>query len=116
MSNNTDIKNKPKTQADKTRPNITDPKGIPEVFDSSKYDSMKEMKESADTNEERHLEKVLSSVEKEEPIKPDMVDTNNRRSNINTDSSSGTITDSDASPPNLEERAATLRGSKEEQT
>jgi hypothetical protein len=90
MSNNTDVKNKPKTQADKTRPNIANPKGIPEVFDSSKYDSMEEMKEPADRKEERH-------------------------SNINTDSSD-TIKDSDASPPNLEQRAATLRGSKEEQT
>ena len=90
MSDNIDVKNKPKTQADKTRPNIADPKGIPEVFDSSKYDSMEEMKESADRKEERH-------------------------SNTNTDSSD-TIKDSDASPPNLEQRAATLRGSKEEQT
>jgi hypothetical protein len=90
MSNNTDVKNKPKKQAEKTRPNIADPKGIPEVFDSSKYDSMEEMKESAGRKEERH-------------------------SNINTDSSD-TIKDSDASPPNLEQRAATLRGSKEEQT
>ena len=90
MSNNTDVKNKLKTQADKTSPNIADPKGIPEVFDSSKYNSMEEMKESADMKEERH-------------------------SNIDTDSSD-TIKNSDASPPNLEQRAAMLRGSKEEQT
>jgi hypothetical protein len=54
MSNNTDVKNKPKTEADKTHPNIADSKGIPEVFDSSKYDSMEEMKELADMKEERH--------------------------------------------------------------
>jgi hypothetical protein len=86
MSNNTDVKNKPKTQADKTRPNIADPKGIPEVFDSSKYDSMEEMKESAGRKEERH-------------------------SNTNTDSSD-TIKHSDTSPPNPEQKAATLRGQK----
>jgi hypothetical protein len=90
MTKNTDVKNKPKTYSDKTHRYIADQKGIPEVFDSSKYDSMEEMKVLADMKEGRH-------------------------SNIDTDSSD-TIKNSDASPPNLEQRAATLRDSKEEQT
>src|SRR5215216_1527961 len=50
--------------------NSKDTPTIPEVFDSSKYDSMTEMKESADMKEGGHLKEVLSSVEKEEPIEP----------------------------------------------
>jgi hypothetical protein len=100
MSTNTNVKNKPKRQAD--------PKGIPEVFDSSKYNSMAEMKESADMKEGGHLKEVLTNVEKEEPIKPETVN-NNKHFDIYT-----TMT-SDASPPHLEEKGATMRGSNEEQ-
>jgi hypothetical protein len=36
---------------------------VPEVFDSSNYDSMVEMKKSADRQEEQHLVEVLSTFE-----------------------------------------------------
>jgi hypothetical protein len=96
--------------------NNKDTTAIPEVFDSSKYDSMKEMKESADMKEgEGHLKEVLSSVEKEKPIEPITTDT--KLPSMDTDSTpsvaSATVTAADASPPSLEERAATLRSSKE---
>jgi hypothetical protein len=95
--------------------NSKDTTTIPEVFDSSKYDSMTEMKKSADMKEGGHLKEVLSSVEKEEPIEPTTT-TDTRPSNMDTNSPSAAANaTADASPPNLEERAATLRGSKEEQ-
>ncbi len=104
-------------QDKETNRNYKDTTPIPEVFDSSKYDSMIEMKKSADTEEAGHLKEVLSSVEKEEPIEPTTT-TDTRSSNMDTNPSSGAANaaDVDASPPNLEERAAALRGSKEEQT
>jgi hypothetical protein len=102
-------------QDEKTNRNNKDTTAIPEVFDSSKHNSMTEMKESADMKEEGHLKEVLSSVEKEEPIEFAIADT--RLSNMDTNPPSGAANAAaDASPPNLEERAATLRGSKEEQT
>ena len=76
---------------------------------------MTEMKKSADMKEGGHLKEVLSSVEKEEPIEPTTT-TDTRPSNMDTNSPSAVANAAaDASPPNLEERAATLRGSKEEQ-
>ncbi len=98
-------------QDDSAHHNNKDATTIPKVFDSSKYDSMTEMKESG------HLKEVLSSVEKEEPIEP-TITTDTRSSNMDTNSPSAAANaaDVDASPPNLEERAAALRGSKEEQT
>jgi hypothetical protein len=102
-------------QDEKINRNNKDTIPIPEVFDSSKYDSMTEMKESADMEEGGHLKEVLSSVEKEEPIKSTTMDT--KSSSMDTNSSSAAAnTNADASPPSLEEKAAALRGSKEEQT
>jgi hypothetical protein len=76
---------------------------------------MTEMKKSADMEAGGHLKEVLSTVEKEEPIEPTTT-TDTRPSNMDTNSPSAAANASaDASPPNLEERAATLRGSKEEQ-
>jgi hypothetical protein len=68
-----------------------------EVFDSSKYDSMAEMKKSADMQEEPAITEVQTS-------------------NVNVNSSHITTTVADTSLPNLEEKAAELRGSKPEQT
>ena len=78
---------------------------------------MKEMKKSADMKVgEGHLKEVLSCVKKEEPIEPTTT-TDTKFSSMDTNSpsavASATVT-ADASPPNLEERAATLRSSKEE--
>jgi hypothetical protein len=99
--------------APETQHNSKDMTTIPEVFDSSKYDSMKEMKESADMKKgEGHLNEVLSGVEKEKPIEPITTDT--KLPSMDTDSTpSVASTTADASPPSLEERAATLRSSKE---
>ena len=86
---------------------------FPEVFDSSRYDSMTEMKKSADMQEEQHLEEVLSTVEKEEP--PELAITDIQTSNVNMNSSPTATTATDMSLPNLEEKAAELRGSKSDQ-
>jgi hypothetical protein len=101
-------------QDDKTHQKSKDITTVPEVFDSSKYDSMTEMKESAYMKEGGHLKEVLSSVEKEEPIKPTVMDTKLSSMDTNSHSAAMTIA-ADASPPSLEEKAAALRGSKEEQ-
>jgi hypothetical protein len=112
LASSINLMDKSVPQDEKTNRNSKDPTIIPEVFDSSKYDSMTEMKESSDKKEGVHLKEVFSSVEKEEPIEPTVM-TDTKPSNMNTNSPSAAI---DASSPNLEERAATLRGSKEEQT
>jgi hypothetical protein len=62
--------------------------------------------------EGEHLREVLSSFEKEEPVKPTTTDT--KLSTIEPNSTSDAVLNADSSPPNLEERAATLRGSKNE--
>ncbi|HJU78167.1 MAG TPA: hypothetical protein VJ599_01210 [Nitrososphaeraceae archaeon] len=112
-NSNTNFKDKP-SQQDNARSNNKDTKAIPKVFDSSKYDSMKEMKESSDMKGgEVHLKEVLSSVEKEKPIEPTTTET--KLSTMDTNSPSAVASATvDASPPNLEERAATLRSTKEE--
>ena len=115
LASSTNFADESMPQDEKTNRNNKDTTPIPEVFDSSKYDSMTEMKESADMKEGEHLKEVLSSVEKEEPIEPTTT-TDTRPSNMDTNSSSAAANaTAGASPPNLEERAATLRGSKEEQ-
>src|ERR671918_3201104 len=70
LASSTNFMNKSAPQDEKTNRNSKDTTTIPEVFDSSKYDSMTEMKKSADMEEGGHLKEVLSSVEKEEPIEP----------------------------------------------
>jgi hypothetical protein len=115
LASSTNFTDESVLQDEKTNRNNKDTTSIPEVFDSSKYDSMTAMKESADMEEGGHLKEVLSSIEKEEPIEPTTTDT--RPSNMDTNSLSAEASPTaDASPPNLEERAAALRGSKEEQT
>ena len=113
LASSTNFNDKPILQDGKAHRDNKDTTTIPEVFDSSKYDSMAEMKRSADMEEGGHLNEVLSSVEKEEPIEP-ITDT--KLSYMDISSPSIAETAADASPPGLEERAATLRSSKEEQT
>jgi hypothetical protein len=102
-------------QNEKTSHNNKDTIPIPEVFDSSKYDSMTAMKESADMEEGGHLKEVLSSVEKEERIEPTTT-SDTMRSSMDANPPAAANTTADASQPNLEERAAILRDSREEQT
>jgi hypothetical protein len=114
LASSTNFVDKPVPHDEKTNRNNKDTTTISEVFDSSKYDSMTEMKESADMKEgEGHLKEVLSSVEKEKPIEP--TTTNTKLSNMDSSPSTAEGSTPDLSPPNLEERASTLRNSREEQ-
>jgi hypothetical protein len=88
---------------------------ITEVFDSSKYDSMVEMEKSAAIKEGEHPKEVLTSVEKEKPIDPmTTIVTKISEVDVNPPPPIST-TIANTSPQNLEERAANLRDSKEEQ-
>jgi hypothetical protein len=73
------------SQAAKIESDAQDTATFTEVFDSSKYDSMVEMKKSADMQEESAITKVQTS-------------------NVNVNSSHITTTISDTSLPNLEKR------------
>jgi hypothetical protein len=106
---NTTVKD---SQAAKMGSDAQDMTTFTEVFDSSKYDSMAEMKKSADMQEE-NLKEVLSRDEKEEPFQSTI--TYVQTSNVDMNSFPSTTTAVDASQPNLEEKAAELRGSKQEQ-
>jgi hypothetical protein len=88
--------------------------GIPEIFDSSKYNSMTEIKQSGNVKEGHLKEVLLSDVQQQEPIKAENVNinTNNPSTNIDTNSSQPSPSISNVEP-NIEERAAMLRGSKE---
>jgi hypothetical protein len=103
------------SRKDKTGSDNKDETTFTEVFDSSKYDSMAEMEKSAEIKEGEHLKEVLTSVEKEKPIDPTtMKVTKISEVDVNPPPPKA-ATVSNASPPNLEERAANLRDSKEEQ-
>ena len=89
---------------------------IPEVFDSSKYDAMTQMKESSNINEEE-LKEISSNIEKVKPIKPDDDNINNK--DLSTDIEINPSLQSESSSlstvdPSIEERAAMRRGSKKE--
>ena len=77
----------------------------PEVFDSSTYDSMTDLKTSA-SMEESEVNKVLSDTEGKEPIEPEAVHTESTTKNTNI---SPTVA------PTMEGRAYTLKKSKESQ-
>jgi hypothetical protein len=89
--------------------------GIPEIFDSPRYNAMIEMKESANIKEEEQLKEVLSSVEKEQPLKAESINDKNLPTKFDTNLSpptpSSTVYGVDTS---LEERAAMIRGSKQD--
>jgi hypothetical protein len=73
----------------------------PEVFDSSTYDSMTDLKTSA-SMKESEVNKVLSYTEGKEPIEPEAVHTESTK-NVNI---SPTVA------PTMEGRASTLKKSK----
>jgi hypothetical protein len=90
----------------------------PEVFDSSKYNAATELKEAANMKEGEHLKEVLMSVDKEEPLNPENLDTgklidNSQPLRPEALSSTAEIVSNDVNPQSLEDRAAMLRGSKE---
>ena len=93
--------------------NTTMTHGISEVFDSSKYDVMTQMKNSSTINEEK-LKEISSNIEKIKPIEAETIDINNQASShidVNASSAGPSTSNVDLS---LEERAALLRGSKKE--
>jgi hypothetical protein len=57
---------------------------IPEVFDSSRYNAMIEIKESS-SMQEKHMNQDLSTTQKKEPRKPEMVNTETTDNNVNTE-------------------------------
>jgi hypothetical protein len=75
----------------------------PEVFDSSTYDSMTDLKSSA-SMKESEVNKVLSETENKEPIEPEAVHIESTAMN------GSTVT------PTIEGRAFALKKSKESQT
>lgn len=79
---------------------------IPEVFDSSRYNAMVEIKESS-TMQEKDMKEALSTTEKKEPRRKEMGNTETTdNNNINTDTP--------AINPSIEEQQASiLRESKE---
>jgi hypothetical protein len=79
----------------------------PEVFDSSTYDSMTDLKTSATMNESE-VNKVLSDIENKEPIEPKVVHTEST-TNANISPTNSTVT------PTMEGHASTLKKSKESQ-
>jgi hypothetical protein len=112
-----DITNNPKKveQQEKVAASTTT---MPEVFDSSKYNAATEIKEAANMKEGEHLKEVLMSVDKEEPLNPENIDTgklidNSQPPRPEALSSTAEIVSNDVNPPSLEDRAAMLRGSKE---
>jgi hypothetical protein len=101
---------KEETKENTTSTNTTSTK-MPEVFDSSNYDAMKEMKESANMNESE-LKEVLLNVQDKKPITPDNT-INNLSTNIDTTSLSTQI--AAAAGSSLEDRRAVIhRRSKQE--
>ena len=76
----------------------------PEVFDSSTYDSMTDLKSSATMNESE-TNKVLSDTEDKEPIEPEA---------LHNDSTRNPKTSSTVAPT-MEGRASTLKKSKQSQ-
>jgi hypothetical protein len=77
---------------------------------------MAEMKESANIKEEEHLKVLLSSVEKEQPLKAETVTINdkNHPTKINTNPSPNPSSAAYGVNTNLEEMAAMFRGSKQD--
>ena len=87
--------------------------GFSEVFDSSKYNVMTQMKNSSTMDEEK-LKEISSNIGKIKPIEAETIDINNQPSShidVNASSAGPSTSNVDQS---LEERAALLRGSKKE--
>jgi hypothetical protein len=79
---------------------------IPEVFDSSRYNAMVEIKESS-TMQEKDMKEALSTTEKKEPRRKEMGNTET------TDNNNDVNIDPPATNPLIEEQASILRESKE---
>ncbi|HET7345514.1 MAG TPA: DUF892 family protein [Nitrososphaeraceae archaeon] len=82
---------------------------IPEVFDSSTYDSMTEIKKSASMNE-GEINKVLLDTEKIEPIQPEITTIESKNKNNTKVSNASTSTTVN---PTMEWLASTLKQSRE---
>jgi hypothetical protein len=78
----------------------------PEVFDSSRYNAMVEIKESA-SMQEKDMKEALSTTEKKEPRRKEMGNTET------TDNNNDVNIDPPATNPLIEEQASILRESKE---
>jgi ferritin-like metal-binding protein YciE len=99
-----------KEQISKTNTTSTATENItPEVFDSSTYDSMTEIKKSATLNESE-TNKVFLDTEKKEPIRPEMTNIKPKNKNNTKVLSATTYT---AVNPTMEWRASTLKQSRE---
>ena len=83
----------------------------PEVFDSSIYDSMTEIKRSATMNESE-AKKVFLDTEKKEPIRPEMTNIKPKNKNNTKVLSATTYT---AVNPTMEWRASALKQSREKE-
>jgi hypothetical protein len=98
------IKRDQASQKEKTGGDNKNETTFTEVFDSSKYDSMVKMEKSAEiTEKEKPIDPTTTKVAKISEV------------DVNSPPLKAT-TVPNANPPNLEERAANLRDSKEEQT
>ena len=105
MSDN-DLSSTKKEKEATTRTDVASTEDIPsEVFDSSTYNSMTDLKTSA-SMKESEVKKVLSGTEDKEPTQPEVVHTESTK-NANI---SPTVA------PTMEERASALKKSKESQS
>jgi hypothetical protein len=101
-----DLSSKEKDKISKSDVASTTQDTLPEVFDSSTYNSMTDLKSSATMNESE-TNKVLSDTEDKEPIEPEAVHT---ESTIRNPKTSSTV------PPTMEGRASALKKLKETQS
>ena len=85
----------------------------PEVFDSSTYDSIAEIKKSA-TMDESETNKVFSDTKKKEPIQPEMTNIESTNKN-NTKVSNATTFTTTVANPTMEGRASTLKQTREKE-
>ena len=85
----------------------------PEVFDSSTYNPMTDLKTSATMNESE-TNKVLSDIDNKEPIESEAAHTESTR-NANISSTNNTTTATTTAAPTMEWRASSLKKSKESQ-
>jgi hypothetical protein len=98
-------------EKEKTTTKTIEEKVSPEVFDSSTYDSMTEIKESA-TMDENDTKEVLADTEKLESIYPETTriettDNNNNNNNNNTNANIPSVN------PTIEGHASALKQSRE---
>ena len=106
-SNTTKMASSPSANKEQTSNTNAAAENIPpEVFDSSTYDSMAEIKKSASMNESE-ANKVFLDTEKIEPIRPEMTTIEPKNKNNMKVSNATTVN------PTVEWRASTLKQSRE---